>query len=402
MTTMTTTATRARGERYDVVVAGARVAGASVALHLARAGLRVLVVDPVPEGRDALSTLALMRGGVLQLHRWGLLDELRRSGAPPVTRTVFDYGDEVVALEIEPRDGVDALYAPRRTVLDPILQRAARRAGAEFDFGWGVEDVVRDPRGRVVGVELQGPWRSRRRVGADLVIGADGSRSRVARRVGAATETTTMHATATVYGYVADPETAGAYHWGFRPGLGFGVIPTHHGEACVFTAMAPPRFRARRRVGLGALLEEVLEECAPAMAERVRHAGGARGVRAFAGAPGHLRTPVGPGWALVGDAGYFRDPLTAHGITDALRDAELLARAWVDGGEGGLSGYREARDRAARGLMEVTDRIASLDWTAGEVRDLHRELSREMRVGLRLIESLPPIRGARSEAVTAA
>src|SRR6266852_5453545 len=111
---------------YDVVVVGARAAGASTAMLLARSGQRVLLIDRQPYGSDTLSTHALMRGGVLALHRWGLLDRVIAAGTPPVRRTIFRYGDEEVAVDIRRQDGVDALYAPRRTVIDPILVDAAR------------------------------------------------------------------------------------------------------------------------------------------------------------------------------------------------------------------------------------------------------------------------------------
>jgi len=87
---------------------------------------------------------------------------------------------------------------------------------------------------------------------------------------------------------------------------------------------------------------------------------------------------VGPGWALVGDAGYFKDPFTAHGITDALRDAELLAQAIVRGSAGAMAAYRDTRDTLSCDLFEVTDRIASCQWEMSELSSLHRALSRAM------------------------
>ena len=144
---------------YDVVVVGARPAGAATAMLLARAGLRVLVVDRARYGSDALSTHALLRGGVLQLARWGLLDRVAASGRPPARRTVFHYGDEKVDVPIKPGDGFDALYAPRRTVLDPILVDAARDAGAEVRFGVSVTGLCRDETGRVSGSRRSRPHR---------------------------------------------------------------------------------------------------------------------------------------------------------------------------------------------------------------------------------------------------
>ena len=118
------------GADLDVVIVGARAAGAATALLLARAGLRVQVVDRSRYGADTLSTHALLRGAVVQLHRWGLLDRVVAAGTPPIRATSFDYGSGPITLRMKPSHGVDALYAPRRTVLDPILVDAARAAGA--------------------------------------------------------------------------------------------------------------------------------------------------------------------------------------------------------------------------------------------------------------------------------
>src|SRR5512143_2963024 len=138
---------------YDAIVIGARCAGASTAMLLAREGLRVLLVDRAPPGRDTLSTHALMRGGVLQLHRWGLLPEI--AAVTPVIRSAtFHYADETIAVPIKPRDGVDGLFAPRRTVLDVALVGAARAAGAETAFGASAVELVRDGHSRVRGVVL--------------------------------------------------------------------------------------------------------------------------------------------------------------------------------------------------------------------------------------------------------
>ena len=112
-------------DRYDVVVVGARAAGAATAMLLARCGVRVLAVDRGGYGTDTLSTHALMRAGVLQLARWGLLERIEAEGTPRVQRTVFHYEDEVLDILIKPRHGVPALFAPRRTVLDRILVDAA-------------------------------------------------------------------------------------------------------------------------------------------------------------------------------------------------------------------------------------------------------------------------------------
>ena len=142
---------------WDAVVVGARVAGASTAMLLARAGLRVLLLDRARRGSDTLSTHALMRGGVLQLRRWGVLDRVLASGAPPVRRVTFHYGAECLPISLKAYAGVDALYAPRRTILDPLLVDSAEEAGAQVRFGHTAVDLVVDSAGRVVGVVVRDP-----------------------------------------------------------------------------------------------------------------------------------------------------------------------------------------------------------------------------------------------------
>ena len=100
---------------------------------------------------------------------------------------------------------------------------------------------------------------------------------------------------------------------------------------------------------------------------------------AFRGVHGYMRASSGPGWALVGDAGYFKDPLTAHGITDALRDAECLARAILQGSDQALAAYAADRDAASTDLFAVTGEIAGLDWSLEAVKEKHKRLNRAMR-----------------------
>jgi 2-polyprenyl-6-methoxyphenol hydroxylase-like FAD-dependent oxidoreductase len=374
---MTGTSTTGPHDHYDVVIAGARVAGASTAMLLARAGVRVLVVDPVEQGRDALSTHALMRGAVLQLSRWGLLERIVEAGTPAITTTTFHYGREAIRLPIKPRDGIDALYAPRRSLLDTVIVDAAVAAGAHVRHGAAVTNVRRDADGRVVGVEVSEPTGSSRTIGADLVIGADGLRSRVARLVEASPTRTAPHATASIYGYWPGLGADG-YHWYYAEGYATGTIPTNDGHTCVYASLAPSRFLGGRGRGLESLLHDVVRRVSPALASRLASIGVKPRLRGFAGAPSVLREATGPGWALVGDAGYFKDPLTAHGITDALRDAELLARAVLAGTDRALLDYATIRDRLSTDFMDVTSEIASLAWSLDELKSMHLSLSRAL------------------------
>src|SRR4029079_10918534 len=138
---------------------------------LARAGASVLLVEQGARGGDTLSTLALMRGGVLQLSRWGLLDPIVEAGTPRIGTTTFHYGDEAIPIRIKARDGVDALFAPRRTVLDPLLGDAARLAGADVAFRARLKDLTWDGGGRVNGVTIESGFRTRS-ISAGIVIGA--------------------------------------------------------------------------------------------------------------------------------------------------------------------------------------------------------------------------------------
>ena len=370
-------ATPIQRTRYDVVIAGARCAGASTAMLLARRGLRVLVVDPAKRGSDTLSTHAMMRGAVLQLHRWGLLDAVRSSGTSAIRQTTFHYGDETIAIPIKERDGVGALYAPRRTVLDAVLVDAAMEAGAEIVHGHSVVDLIRDDRGRVRGARIAGADQQAIDVEAAFVIGADGIRSRIARILGIGFDARSSHATASIYGYWEGLGLEG-YHWYYDLGAAVGSIPTNDGETCVFASVPQDRFEAGRGAGLEALYHQALRDVSSDLAERVARSQGPGKLRAFAGEHGFFRQPTGPGWALVGDAAYFRDPLTAHGITDALREAEFLARAVLEGGDEALLAYGTARDERVRGFFDITDQIASFEWDMQEVKDQHLVLAREM------------------------
>lgn len=374
-------------DRRDVVIIGARVAGAATAMLLARAGHRVLLVDRGRYGTDTLSTHALMRGAVVQLHRWFVLPAVIASGTPPVTRATFFYGEESVSVPIKPRDGIDALYAPRRYVLDTLLVDAARAAGAEVRFGVRVRVLLRDDSDRVSGVVLEDESGHVERVEARVVVGADGLRSTVARLTGAETYREGSHATATMFGYWAGLEVNG-YQWYFAPGSSAGAIPTNGGKTGVFVSVPAHAFSDLFAHHPERAFLEVLSELAPELSVQVARAGRTH-LRGFAGQRGYFRQSHGPGWALVGDAGYFKDPLTSHGITDALRDAELLASAIEDGSDDALARYQSQRDAMSAELFAATDEIASFNWNLNSVRHLHEKLAKAMSREVKELHSAP-------------
>jgi flavin-dependent dehydrogenase len=367
-----------RSPHYDAIVVGARPAGAGTALRLARQGLRVLMVDRGQYGTDTLSTHALMRGAVLQLARWGVLPRVVAAGTPPVRSASFIYAGDALRVPVKPRGGVDALFAPRRTVLDRLLVDAAIEAGVEVAYGTRVIDLVRRADGGVRGVVVDGEsgW-TRQPIGARVVVGADGMRSRVAQLVSADVTRTGSSASAVVFGYWSGVQVDG-YRWYFAPGLSAGAIPTNDGLTCIFASTPSTRFAEIFRADVSGGYQRVLAEVADDLTDTIRGATLVGSLRGFPGRPGFFRRSAGPGWALVGDAGYFKDPLTAHGITDALIEAEYLARAIAADSDEALTAYAADRDRRVAALFEVTDRLASFAWTLDEARILHKRLADAM------------------------
>lgn len=377
---------------YDALVVGARCAGAATAMLLARKGWRVLVIDRGNYGTDTISTHALMRGGVLQLHRWGVLPHLQEAGTPPVRDATFRYGDDAVTVPIAASHGVDSLYAPRRTLLDRALVFAACEAGATVRFGHTLVALTHRPDGRVSGGIVLDPDGNGTEIEAGLVVGADGASSIVARLAAAETLREARNTTAIVYGYFPGLQLSG-YQWWYRPGIGIGAIPTNRGNHCVFAAVSPHRLReGLRRVDRETMLRKVLRQADTDLAEQVAANPTNEPLSVFSGRRGFMRQACGPGWALVGDAGYFKDPITAHGITDALRDAELLANAAATGA---IEQYQVVRDALSRSLFETTDAIAGLDWDLDQLRTLHQKLNQAMKQEVQHLLGLPQPRQAR-------
>jgi 2-polyprenyl-6-methoxyphenol hydroxylase-like FAD-dependent oxidoreductase len=382
------------GRTHDVIIVGARAAGAATAMLLARRSIRTLLLDHGPPGADTLSTHALLRGGVYQLTRWGLLEEITAAGTPPIRRTTVRHGGEVVTITMKAAHGVDSLYAPRRTLLDPLLVGAAVEAGAEVHHRTCVTDLIKIG-GRVAGVTALTPDGRDVDLGAAVVIGADGVRSTVARLAGAPFTRLGRNAGAATYGYWSELSTDG-YEWNFSPDACSGVIPTNDGQACVVAAASPAR------IGRGGVahLVELVAEGAPDLAARMaqRHVRPPRSTRTWTGGPGYLRRAQGPGWALVGDAGHFSDPISPQGLTDALRDADLLATAVVNGLrsgstrdlDGALAAYESTRDCLSLPLFDVVDRIAGQRWDDREIGELLARFSSAVAAEVEATAALLP------------
>jgi flavin-dependent dehydrogenase len=356
-----------RHSRHDVVVVGARCAGAATAMLLARLGHDVVVVDQASFPSDTISTHSIARSGVVQLRRWGLLDEVLDSGAPAIRQVTFNAAGESTSRTIKDKAGVDLVVAPRRYVLDTILATAAQRAGADVRTGVTVTGVQRDGRGRVVGVVGQDHHGRQVELGARYVVGADGLHSRVARVVGAAITQARLADGAAQYTYYAGMPWNGFEF--FVAARSFaGVFPTHDGQACIWVCNPSADARAVRRRTRSRVeaFQQLLALSAPPLAERLRQAHRTSPVQGMLRQPNQLRQAAGPGWALVGDAGYYRDAVTAYGISDAFHHAELLAvaldralRADASEEAAALAGYQQQRDQALREIFEITCRLST-------------------------------------------
>jgi 2-polyprenyl-6-methoxyphenol hydroxylase-like FAD-dependent oxidoreductase len=356
---------------YDAIVVGARVAGAPTAMLLAQQGYRVLLVDRATFPNDTLSTHFIHSPGVDALRRWGVLDAVVASGTPAVDTYSFDFGPFTIKGTPTPYAGSSTAYGPRRTVLDKILVDAANRAGAEVREHFTVDEIVMED-GRVVGIRGRGADGKQVLERAKIVIGADGRNSRVAEAVRAARYHEMPRLQHSYYTYWSGLPVDDFYTVA-RPDRGFAAAPTNDGLTMVVVGWPFAERNAYRADIEGNYLKTL--ELAPEFAERVR--AGKREERFSGGAsPNFFRKPYGPGWLLVGDAGYTKDPITAQGITDAFRDAEAVAAALRDVFERGrpydeaMSTYQHERDQKVLPIYGFTTQLATLEAPPPELQQL--------------------------------
>jgi 2-polyprenyl-6-methoxyphenol hydroxylase-like FAD-dependent oxidoreductase len=363
---------------HDVIIVGARCAGSALALMLAREGLNVLVIDRATFPSDTMSGHFIHPAGVSCLRRLGLIESLAALGAPAQETMTVDFGPVVLSGRPAPAvDGTSVGYAPRRYRFDPMLADAAVAAGAYLREGVGfLEPLLED--GRVVGTRLETPAGRTEVARARLVVGADGKRSRVARTVGAQTYACRPATTCCYYAYWSGFDTTGTRLF-VRDGLFCAVVPTNDGLTFAAFAWPHPEF-GRVRSDIGGAYHEAAATI-PWVADRLASA---RQVERFIGTgdlDSFFRTASGPGWALLGDAGYHKDPITAQGMTDALLHAELLAAAVVEALSGSrpldaaLLGYGRRRDQVARPMYELTADLARLTPATPEMAALVGALS---------------------------
>ena len=356
---------------YDAIVVGARCAGSPTAMLLARHGYRVLLVDRARFPSDTLSTLVIHAPGVAALRRWGLLDRVVRSGCPPIERYSFDFGQITISGTPRAVEGVSTGYAPRRIVLDKILVDAAAAAGAEVRERFKMDELLIED-GTVVGIRGHGAGGQPVIERARVVVGADGRNSHMANAVRADQYNVKPKLQYGYYTFFRDLPVDGM-ETVVRPARACGAIPTN--DDLTLVVMGWPiaeakAFKADVEAGFVSTLQ-----LAPDFAERVR---GATRVEPFlgGGVVNYFRKPYGPGWALVGDAGYNKDPVTAQGISDAFRDAELCATA-LDETFTGRRSYADAmltywrsRDEHVLPIYELTTQLAAMEPPSPEMEQL--------------------------------
>ncbi|HEY7232756.1 MAG TPA: NAD(P)/FAD-dependent oxidoreductase [Gemmatimonadaceae bacterium] len=371
--------TTGRGGEGAVVIVGGGPAGSSLAVALARQGVRPTIVDRAhfPRPKPCAEYLSPQASRVLAA--MGVLQEVEGSGAaqlagmvvraPDGTRVVGEFaGCSVKGFR-------DRGLSVRREILDEILLRAARRAGADVREGTHVVDLLRDSRGRVRGVRtVRGE-----EIPADLVVGADGLRSIVTRRLGLArfARWPRRYALVTHYRDVRDIGECGEMH--VERGGYVGIADVGGGLTTV--ALVVPSRRAKAvAAGREAFLDRWLDD-RPQLASRFAGAQRVSPVVATGPFASRARRSWSPGVALVGDAADFFDPFTGEGIYAALRGGEMLAPFVIDAlgagsaraADAALAAYHQRRRREFGGKWIV-------EWIIGAVVGSPRLMNRTSRV----------------------
>jgi 2-polyprenyl-6-methoxyphenol hydroxylase-like FAD-dependent oxidoreductase len=331
---------------------------------LARKGYRVLLLDKATFPSDVISTHVIWPQGCEALDRWGLLGKLEETGAPAIARRMkFDVGPFALKGGVPKVNGGRGGLCPRRTVLDKLLADAAVMSGAELREAFTTDELIFEGE-QVVGIRGHSRNGARVEERARIVIGADGVHSLVAKAVQAREYDAVPPLVTFFYSYFSgiDIEDVEQY---VRAHEGGAYFPTHDGLTLIATGFPSARFQEVRTDIEGNVRR--VHDAIPGLKERLDGARREEEWRGTAGVPNYFRTPYGPGWALVGDAGYCKDPLTAQGIVDSFHDAENLVEA-IDASFGGSSSFEDAgaayeakRNERVTPLYHFTCELARLE-----------------------------------------
>ena len=362
---------------YDAIIVGARCAGAPTAMLLARKGYRVLLVDRATFPSDTISTHILWPHGAEIMGRWGLFERLAATGCPPIAlNLIFDVGPFALKGGVMETNAGRGGLCPRRTVLDKLLVDAAVEAGVELREGFTLETLLWDG-DRVTGISGRGRTGGTIEERTRVVIGADGGHSLVARAVTAREYDTRAPLTVNYYSYYSG-FAAGDLEQYIREYQAVGCFPTHDGLTLIAVLWPCSRFE-EVRADVEGHVWNVLEST-PTVADRLRSARREEKWFGTAGVPNYFRQQFGPGWALVGDAGYDKDPITAQGMSDAFIDADGLAQALDDGWSGrrplenALADHQATRDRRVKPMYDFTCQLATLEPPPPQMQQLFAAL----------------------------
>lgn len=373
-----------RTESADVVIVGCRPAGASAAMTLARAGAKVVAVDRATFPSDTLSTHHLTPKAVALLRHHGVLDEMLATGAPPLSHfRLFVDGFEVHPRYVVP-DGIDFTLNIRRPAFDEIMAGGVKASGADLREGFTAEEPVWEG-GRLAGIRGTNADGERVEIRAKLVIGADGRKSSVASWVGAAEPYRQWRDMRGMVWYYVDDDRSPQERseWLFeRVGDTVGFhFPTYGGA---LTLLMPPNAEIKqfRRDPDGMWARHLAT--LPELRARLIGARPQSKQRSTDDLISYFRRSAGPGWALVGDAGHFKDPVIGHGMHDALvwgtdlgeRLATVLDRG-ADEIDGELRHWERARDRGVLPSFYLGVRLGRSEPIAGAEAEFWRDLSRD-------------------------
>jgi flavin-dependent dehydrogenase len=363
---------------YDAIVVGARCAGSPTAMLLARMGYKVLLVDKHSFPSDTISTHIIWPTGISHLNRWGLLDGLLATNCPPISsKMMFDLGPLVLSGSVPPYHGVSHSLCPRRSILDKLLVDAAVEAGAELRERFTVHELITEG-DRVTGIRGRTSGGAMVDERSRIVIGADGRNSRVAKAVSAPRYNELRPLTCYYYSYWSGISHEGTELYDVEGDKSVGLAHTNDGLSILVAIWRASEFHRVRSDIEGNYMKTVT--IPPKLAERVHSGRREEGFSGTADVPNFFRKAYGQGWALVGDAGYHKDPFTAQGISDAFRDAEAIATA-IDAGlsgrellEDALARYEFNRNEGAMPMYEFTCDLARMEPPPPEMQRLFAAL----------------------------
>jgi 2-polyprenyl-6-methoxyphenol hydroxylase-like FAD-dependent oxidoreductase len=367
---------------WDAVVVGARCAGATTALLLARQGHRVLLLDRAKFPSDTMSTLFIHQPGIARLKRWGLLDAVISSGCPRIDNVTYMLQDVALRAALPAFGDINFACAPRRHILDQILITAAVDAGADLAEECLLSELVSDGDGRVSGVRFRTSAGALATEESRLVIGADGMRSKTAQLTGSQLT-------------IDDPLTTCIYYSGWagleigfemreRPGRWLATVPTNDGITLILTYFPQQEFAAVKNDPYTRHLAAI-QESAPDVFDQLATSEQVVRLHGTGDQQNFFRQAAGPGWALVGDAGHHEDSITARGITNAFLQSEILCEE--------IGGQLDSESQLTAALSRFSDRrdAALIDTYRATIETAQLHVQRSRLEMLRKISEKPAL-----------